>query len=346
MEKKILSNVVPLSSLRAGCYNTALLCAVFRFKRDFRYFMLWDAAAVDFRDMRFKMKLVNVFELDELMDAVGLQIQAVPAESESFIDVVCHCLDEDFPVLTYLDVFAYSNFLATYQKVHSEHCIMLFGYEKAKQIFHIVDHDYIEDAVYRRKTASFVDIQESFVAYLTRYHPRTYVEVVEEVRQDGFADLRDTVQEYLSFVTDPPFVENNQKAFAESSDFLNQICKSEKDFLAYSDQFYITTNSLFQKRLYEYQAFAHLFGEKNLAANVLEPLIDRYNFVRSIMYKTKIAHVYRSVSSEKSAAAFSEICQFEKQYKEVLDLMKVHLDEVEEFDYEKEVSLNRSFEVV
>lgn len=346
MEKKILSDVIPLSSIRTGCYNTALLCAVFRFRRDFRHLMLWDAAAVDFCDMRFKMRLLNVFEINELMDGIGLQLKTIQTKPETFSDSVCCCLDEDSPVLTYLDLFAYSNFPSTYQKKHAEHCIMLFGYERPKKIFHIVDHDYTEDFVYRRKTASFADMQDSFAAYLTHYHPRTYVETIGAVRYGDFVEIHDTVQKYLCFVTDPQFVENNQSAFAASSDFLNKISGSEREFIAYADQYYITTNSLFSKRIYEYQMFSRLFGEKNLMADVLESLLDRYNFVRSIMYKTQISHIYRSISAEKCAAALAEICRYEEQYMDALILMKKHVDGVKEFDYEKEISLNGSFDVI
>lgn len=343
--EKILSNVVSLSSIRTGCYNTALLCSVFRFQRDFRHFMLWDMAKVDFRDLKFKMEFLNVFELDELMNGVGLHIQSVQTKPENFIETVCCHLNQDSTVLTYLDVFAYSNFSATYQKIHSEHCIMLFGYEKEKRIFHIVDHDYIEDFIYRKKTASYDDIRDSFSAYLSHYHPRTYVETVGEVRQSDFIDIRDTVQKYLSYVTSPQLLENNQNAFTAALDFLNKISGSEREFIAHANQYYITTNSLFNKRMYEYQAFSRLFGENHLAVDVLEYLLDRYNFVRSIMYKTKISHIYRKVSSEKSAAAFAEICLYEKQYNEILKSMRNHVKEAKTFDYAKEISLNGSFQV-
>lgn len=346
MEKKILSDVIPLSSIRTGCYNIALLCAVFRFRRDFRHLMLWDVATVDFQDMRFKMRFLNVFEINELMDGIGLQIQTIKTQPETFSDSVCRCLDEDCPVLTYFDVFAYSNFPSTYHKKHAEHCIMLFGYERTEKLFHIVDHDYTEDFVYRRKTAPFSDMQDSFAAYLTHYYPRNYVEMIGSVRNEGFAEIHDTVQKYLCFVTDPQFIKNNQSSFSASSDFLNKISGSEREFIAYADQYYITTNSLFSKRMYEYQVFSRLFGEKNLMADVLESLLDRYNFVRSIMYKTKISHIYRSISAEKSAAAFAEICRYEKQYMDALILMKKRVDEVKEFDYEKEISLNGSFDVI
>lgn len=342
MEEKILSDVIPLSSIRTGCYNTALLCAVFRFKRDFRHFMLWDAASAEFRDKKFKMKLFNVFELNRLLDGIGLQIRSVPTAPESFVDTVCCCIDEECPVVAYMDLFAHSNFSATYQKIHSEHCVMLFGYERAEQVFHIVDHDYIEDFVYGKRRASFADMRDSFALYLTHYHPRAYVGAVGEVRCGNFAGIQDTLREYLACVTAPEHVENNRAAFACASEFLTEISRSEQDFLACADQYYVTTNSLFNKRMYEYQAFSRLFGERNPITDVLEPLLDRYNFVRSVMYKTKISHMYRNASSEKSAAAFAEIGLYEKQYTDALISAGNHMDMVKEFDYEEEVSVNGS----
>lgn len=118
---------------------------------------------------------------------------------------------------------------------------------------------------------------------------------------------------------------NNKTAFQESInslerfvEYFNNNFKNQELIMKSVSSLYLSFNRAINLRHLEYAAFKEIFCGIEDTLQCLDKLIELYNYVRAVMYKTSYTKQYREISFEKCGEMMYDIVSLEKDYYELL----------------------------
>lgn len=117
------------------------------------------------------LDLLNVVDYSRLYNRY-LGIEEKPTlKSINVVEEACASLKAGCPVSIFIDRYHQSTAPMYYKKKHSNHTILVYGYNYEEQYFNIIDDYYFsEDATYVTAKISFEDLQKSYLGFL-QYYP-------------------------------------------------------------------------------------------------------------------------------------------------------------------------------
>lgn len=313
VEKKELDYIAPLNGYRLDCYRQALLPAIIHFKRDIRPLLLANVGYFEFR------KTLSFLELPLLNNEFSLQCLGIKQEylyiiNNDFIENVCKSIDENKIVIAYVDTYSYNRFPALCSNVHSRHGVLIYGYDLKNQFFNIIDSDFVENFERKKSIISFQDLVIAHAEMVDYYQIPDYIELIDsfEDYNTNYPDMY--ISEYISFI------KNNSEIFRKSTEslsnyahYFNSILYKKEQAMRTAYPIYMSFNKAINLRHLEYVSYSKIFKNIEEILSCLDDLIDCYNYVRAVMYKTLYAQQYREQSFLKCYDIITNIIELEKK---------------------------------
>ena len=317
--KKKLDNMNFLYSGRMDCYRHALFPIIKYYKRKAFPILLENTVSINY-DSEARACTWKIIKISDYLIDIGLKEQYFIPKKDRIIDFCRNSIKDGNPIVCKVDIFYYSLFPAAYQKIHSGHGFPIYGYDDETQMFNIIDTDYADSFERGYKSVPYQDIEKgviSYMEYLKRENSLTrivddmcmpvnikmgkYIEIYQEFWEKNINTLLDDLENFYVFC----------EIFANEVYYAERMIELSKSFTFHLD-------ILINARILEFHVFKRSFLNINPLLEIDEKLIEKYNFIRSIFYRTSYTNIYREQSFCKCVPYMYEIYQLEKRRMEVI----------------------------
>lgn len=330
MSKKILSNIEPFNDIYyESCFYNSLISVIKHYKRSLHDILFnniivysWDKS----KSVNLTTEYIYIKPLQELLKEMGLRTET-KKESKDIITDIINSINNDRPVIIWVDCFYESIRVDTYRKKHLPHTLLVYGYDDVNKFLNIIEHKQAETLTYQESAISYNDAVQSYLGYFLNFN--TDIDYAS----------------YFEFYTD----DNWDKIYNEKNIFENSICIYYNNLLKYESTIY--------KGVEELNCFIDLFSEIALNETMLsknaEGLVNSFNKIildkqvekyklcyiekinqdlicildqiinlwiniRKYIAKFLYSSIYKEETIRKTISNINQIVSLEKQYNECL----------------------------
>jgi hypothetical protein len=131
----------------------------------------------------------NIIPKRELARYSGVRERSI-RKYDDFVETVIRSIDEKIPVIAGADVFYAAYRGEEREKKHWPHFILIYGYDRDKKVFTILEHMYLNSSIYKEMEVGFSVILEchnSFLEYYPKYDPLIEMRKVAIESDDFYA---------------------------------------------------------------------------------------------------------------------------------------------------------------
>lgn len=310
----IIDNFHPASSFRMDCYRHSLIPIINHFNMMWEIFMLFPLNHFSF-DGKLECVEFSDIKINHMLMDVGIKRSFVKVSDEDLIDVICSSIDNKYPVIVYIDSFYNPSFPSIYMKHHSQHCIPIYGYNRENEEFNIIDSDYIDDFTRKECSISFSDLKNCFLSYVKHYNSVSDIQVFSKIQPK----CQNTKKKYIGLFKD--IVCNNEDPLTKYHEEFGDFCKyfeniynNQEIMLKLSSSLYMAFNKMINAKHIEYVGYKIILSDYMEIIKIIENLIEKYNYVRAIFFKTHYSKKYRVESFHNCSKVMWDIYSLENEY--------------------------------
>ena len=220
------------------------------------------------------------------------------------------------PVIAGVDCYEMKERTDYYHKTHCRHFVMVYGFDFEKKIFNIVDHNYLNDYMFREKEMPFDELilaNRSYRECLCVGYMTSCMRVIKNKRASE--------EEFYKFIL-------NKDTLLRGFKFLFEDLERLKTCLVNNDFNFLLTNAdrliSFFTAMKESADILHCLNKSSDLIYCLEEIETCYMFLRSILWKISRRN-QTEVSSEQCRKIIEKIDVLIKSEKALQDYMSVEV---------------------
>lgn len=218
------------------------------------------------------------------------------------------------PVIIGVDCYEMKERTDYYHKTHCRHFVMVYGFDSEKKIFNIIDHNYLNDYMFREKEMSFDELflaNRSYRKFLCVEHRTSCIQVVKNKHANE--------DKFYKFVF-------NKEVWMPGFNYLFKDLEKLKTCLGNNDFDFLLTNAdrliKFFTAMKESADILHCLNKSTELTCCLEEIETCYMFLRSVLWK--ILHKNQTeLSNEQCRGIIEKIDVLIKNEKILQDYMSV-----------------------
>ncbi|HEX9061733.1 MAG TPA: hypothetical protein VF941_16260, partial [Clostridia bacterium] len=286
MDARIIENMEPFNEIYfKSCFYNSLFPVINHFRSDINRILTNEIIVYDLEnekdDSSIRIKYIPVLGQEDLINNLGLDVEM--KESCDIIDDAGISISEGRPVIIWIDSFYEPIRADTYMKMHNPHTLLLYGFDRNKKVFNIIEHKHRENLSYKKELIGYNDVIEAYGSY-----------------KDNFKALGDAIS-YYSF---------DGNSYSGVHDSKNDEPEKKKAYFL---------NSFYEKRTAIFDGLAHLesFLEYYKKTVMDESLLK--NNVESLLVSINNIINFKKVESYRFKRIFSESHYLSGMTKEIAE---------------------------
>ncbi|HEX2926731.1 MAG TPA: BtrH N-terminal domain-containing protein [Ruminiclostridium sp.] len=173
MNSNVIENIEPFNDIYfKSCFYNSLFPVVDYFGSDlnrilFNDIIVYDAEPKGDED-GIGVKYIPILSDDELIDHLKLDVEM----KESCPDVIGRIqtdISQNRPVILWVDSFYEPLRTDTYMKHHNPHTLLIYGFDRKQEIFHIIEHKSRENLSYKKRQIAYGDVSQAVKGYQEKF---------------------------------------------------------------------------------------------------------------------------------------------------------------------------------
>lgn len=321
-----VEHIVPFNDVFfRSCYQTAMIVVLKSFNRDIRPLYYSDIHHFEHNldQNNLYLELLNVIPYHHLYHTYLGIYEKPTLRSADIVKDVIKSIDNGCPVSAFIDRYYQSSAPMYYLKKHSNHTLLLFGYNCEERFFDIVDDYYLsDDSMYTYGKISFEDLEKAYEGFDENYPefkevPSYYQYSRDESDYDCTLEVVQQLQEnYFSAL-----YENKENMYQALEKL--QIFRDDLLSVMHTDRFYKKADFyermiwwIIQFRKTEQYIYSSLFTGK--LQQSLDQVIFYWEQIKTLLLKILIRGGLTDKIQSKLTRFFSEIYELEKNYLDIL----------------------------
>ena len=286
--KKELDNIIPFSEFWLGsCYPHAIMSALPHYgisRQDFFAANLWYTE----RDFTIPKEALRGY--DGFCSKLGVKLRKFSATMPK---AVCQKIDNGNAVVAGLDFFEVPLRKEYYHNIHSLHFLLIWGYDTEKQIFHIVDHDYVNSLNFVKRELDFDTFAKASVSaihFCNKHESNLTCKEIEKSQKTDPNLLSEYFSKRRKLVASAEAAKINLTKFFEIlSSGLEELMINYHKIVVYFNSECLLKNSLI-----------YVVGSECAETTVLlEKIISGYKFLTTVIWKINATKEMKSFEEKK-----------------------------------------------
>ncbi|MCX7923431.1 MAG: BtrH N-terminal domain-containing protein [Clostridia bacterium] len=322
INKKILDNVEPYNDLYyRSCFYNSLFPILGHFNKDIMHFLLNDIVAYyndSNRDgIQFDINYLTIKPLEEVYKDVGIYCDTM-WQIENIVEEIIKSLDEDKPIIVWIDRFYESITPETYKKLHWLHTLSVYGYDRGERTFNIIEHRHMDNLAYRKCAISFEDMENCFKGFEMNFKQKDEIpslysfssseQIVRVENIDYMQSFKDSlIQNREAIVGGVECL----KSFAANFEI---IALDESQLNSNIEQLVDIFKNIMNVKKVEKYKLEKLVGPDDQAVVLLGEIIDRWTSVWKATTKYMYTMVYKETIISNLVNTINNICHIEDRY--------------------------------
>lgn len=280
--------------------------------------VVYNKDAVGEGAMSLNASYLTVKSFEELLKCEAYQMECI-LKSADIIQDVKNGIDKSIPVIVWIDAFYEPIRTDVYNQAHRDHTLLVYGYDEDKQIFHIIEHENMDDLDYRKREISYADMQKCYEGYLKNYWEDENVATVYKIYYDKALEEAGSEQKDFQQI----YRENIQRkkdAIIHGIDYIREFRDSfpniylDKNSLdQHIEENIARLNNIINIKKVQSHVFVQLFGEAFEGNKLIERILENWSDIRTVVVKYYYSQRYHKDTFHDLIENVDEIIQLEEQ---------------------------------
>lgn len=329
-----ISDIKPFTEfIYKGCFYSALFPILQKYDQNILHIITNELMVYGYLEeedlLSFTVQYKPKKTFEQCLERMNLKCNS-QLRSADVVQDLMDSIDMRKPVIICIDCFYSSIRPDKYEKEHWPHNILVYGYNKEKQTFTIVEHKNSESMAYQVMEMSFEDVQVAYNGYFEEY---VHMDIVNSNLYDSIFDESKEFPTYFEFEFSPSlkieskeeemeYIKREQVAFREENkELLTTSNQKINDFIAkfllwVNEEEKIKENveeiiSIFNKinnywLVAQYQ-YTNLYSDNKEIGMLIKLLVKQWDKVRNIFVKYYYSKRYSSVWVTKMENSILEV---------------------------------------
>ncbi|RCX09096.1 phosphopantetheine binding protein, partial [Anaerobacterium chartisolvens] len=318
---KIIKGIEPFNEIfYKNCfYNSAFPVAI-HFGIGVMPFLANDILVYNYSHGKAKMKLSTDYiprePITDIMERCGIRMDKCQYGG-SITDNIEESIDRGKPVVLWVDCYYAPIRKDMYLKRHLEHTWLVYGYNKTKRIFNIIEHIHMENLNYEKQLISYDELTTSHNGFMENFFSGEDEELFpccgfEFAQRDNTGHY--TKDFKLNALNSRELVLHHLeglKLFRE--DYRDTVLREEtlKDS---AEEFTQGINDIISSKRVERYKLVGMLGENSPVLDLIDAVIKSWTDIRRVVAKYMYSSVYRESAILSSIQKLEELCFLEEQY--------------------------------
>ncbi len=317
-------------------YNSAFAIAKY-YNKSINPFLLNDLVVyrndeTDSGGMKLHASYLELMPIEELLKSEAYSIQSV-MKSADIVDEIKKGIDVSCPVILWIDSYFEPQRADTYGKVHRDHTLLVYGYDDTHEMFHIIDHEHMDNLNYTKCKIGYEDMINCYNGFLENYwliekKPTVY-KIFNNIEREKDVNISNTKYRDI-------FLNN---VSSKKNELLENIIYLQ-DFRNHFDEMFLNKakldihiessisrlNNIINIKQVQLYVVKELFDQSHEAIDILEKIIADWDEIRGVTVRYYYSQRYREEVFQKLIESVDNIIQLEDR------LNNLFLDEKKDLD--------------
>lgn len=175
------------------------------------------------------MKNASSQSYSDIFEKFGISVKKSRISSKKMIDHTIEVLNNDGIAIIRIDCFYEPLRIDSYQKYHAGHVIPIYGYDNTRNMFDILEGDFVDSVVYDAKKLEYEHVRNAYKGYIEEFktHNHTYYEFK---KVDNSVDYKKEYEVRKNNFTE--YFQSNSDVFLESLKEINNYKQKLSNYFA------------------------------------------------------------------------------------------------------------------
>ena len=322
---KILDDFEPYNDIwYKSCFFHAFFPVIRHFNRDILPFISNEIFIYEYNETKTDYKLgMKVFEknsVENILESMDINVMT-KVETNDIIGNLISSIDNERPVIIFIDCYYESIRPDAFQKNHFPHTLLIYGYNNIDEMFYILEHKYRDSYLYEKRTISYSDVVNCYNGFIVNLkkdkNPLTYFEYSIK-SNDQSSEKNNLFKRNICLDAFYENLQENKKTLYNGIEdlklFINDyrhIVFEESLLKKNVDDLLNAFNGIINNKNLERYCVLKIFNSNYNSINLCESIINSWSFIRGIIGKYKFSSQYNLKSFEKSIEKLNEIYDLE-----------------------------------
>lgn len=251
---------------------------------------------------------------------LGLQFHSMLVSSEIFQDIQ-HAIQNNMPVIIWVDSYYLPYRKDTYQKKHLPHTLLVYGIFSDNAYLKIIDHDKYETLTYKKRGIATSDLKKAYEGYLKNYSSYgydTFYKFWRGIRK--YKQSESVISLYKeNYKRNKNIVSDGLMTISLLERYFLKIYQSESLLREQIENLLLKINYVMELKRAEKYVLQRMNGSDR-AIELLNEIDLNFKFIRDILAK----YLYSKIYDEKAllrSIHFAELLHLEKEKLEIMELI-------------------------
>lgn len=327
---KVIENIEPFNEIFYRiCFYNSFFPVVIHFGKSILPFLINDTAVYakypkDSETGKLDIDYISAIPTERVISEEGMILQTKNFNEDILCDITA-ALDENKPVIVWVDCFYESIRTDQYKNKHWSHTVLIYGYDEVQKTFNIIEHSYRDSLSYKKQVISFEDIYNMTKGYMENFYSNIKQPVFYAFSENKSSVAYDkSNNRYYQIFKNNTL--NNQNLIADRLECLkafildyDRIILDKNEFFKTGDKLIESFNMVINSKLsdkYKLETMAN----KNLVnvCEALNEITEMWSEVRRVTAKIFYSEIYNYDKLQRVSQELRSIYQKEKDYIELL----------------------------
>ena len=323
-EYTIISGIEPFNDfIYKNCFYSSAFPVILYLKRSILPFLINDSIVYRYDADQSDMRLTTVYEpilpIESILQAQGIELLEKERTGDVINDCI-HAIAQGRPVVLWVDCFYESIRPDTYCKTHHPHTLLLYGYDRSRQHFAILEHKHVGSPFYEKREISFSDIEHAYEGFLHHFHtdqPMTYYEFTTaparvELTEDDLASLfQQNSLQHRSLIS------NGIAALHRFEPEFTSLIENPATLSTNAEQLIFGLNEIITAKKVEVYKLEHLHIDQAVTG-LLKETVNGWSAIRAMIAKFHYSGRYQQKAIEAAVTQLHHVIACESAYTERL----------------------------
>lgn len=242
-----ISEIRPFNDIYINCYFSALLPIIVKYERNIYPFILSEFVTYnksEGKQISLNYSSLTIEKSEKIFADQKLKIIQREIYDNKIVVELKKSLYKSNPVILLIDSYYEPLSFNTYQKNHSLHEILVFGFNNNDRHFDVIEHEFWESTLYKEQRINYADLERSYNS-IFEYKQKSDCSYIEVVNEDELHIPIDTEIVIKSFFMQ---IDDNYDSFMDGlkvfEEFLYNYNKLPDDYDYTSEELDTTLVSL------------------------------------------------------------------------------------------------------
>lgn len=329
---KIIGNILPFNEVfYRNCFYNSLFPIITHYNKDILSILINDISVYDNvlidNGFNFMLKYTSAKSIEVILDDMGIKMKSLNYREDIISDII-KSINQNNPVIIYIDCFYEPFRKDAYHKNHWIHSLLIYGYDEQQGIMNIVEHKHRDNLSYENRTIKYEDIKNAYENYHINFENKAKLPSYFEFSLKDTGNLMGTTnpsnEHYKKVFKNMVHEKENEASYGLEqltvfSKLFKDILLDENLFKSKIDDLINSFNTIINIKQVEIFKLSRLFGQQHKLAMLQQEITQYWILIRAIIAKYKFSNIYNRESLETVLDKINMIINDENLYKQELN---------------------------